>query len=167
MMKKIGSLLKPGPLNIVAAEWEQEPGGESHKARCENLRGKQLSRSTKYIGRIKNPGGSNGNSYEIRWSRYCAHRCKTGTHNCGGGCWGARVTRNDSWRADVRVTWSSWAELGARPFRLRPVGNTNFSEVTSLAQKKQAKSFVCWLYVCYFTWLELKSSCFGLSHISN
>ena len=26
--------------------------------------------------------------------------------------------------------------MGARPFRLRPVGNTNFSEVTSLAQKK-------------------------------
>ena len=57
--------------------------------------------------------------------------------------------------------------MGARPFRLRPVGNTNFSEVTPLAQKKQAKSFVCWLYVCYFTWLELKSSCFGLSHISD
>ena len=89
MMKKIGSLLKPGPLNRVPAEWEHGTSRrESHKARCENLRGKQLSRSTKYVGRIKNPVRSNGNSYEIRWSRYCAHRCKTGAHNCRVGSWG-------------------------------------------------------------------------------
>ena len=145
-----------------------EPGGESHKARCENLRGKQLSRSTKYVGRIKNPGGSNGNSYEIRWSRYCAHRCKTRTHNCRVGSWGGGQGWQEMTAGESMYESLGPAELmGARPFRLRPVGNTNFSEVTSLAQKKQPKSFVCWLYVCYFTWLELKSSCFGLSHISD
>ena len=136
-----------------------EPGGESHKARCENLRGKQLSRSTKYVGRIKNPVRSNGNSYEIRWSRYCAHRCKTRTHNCGD--WGlggrARVTRNDSWRADVRVTWSSWAD-GGKAVSSQTGWQHQFFWSDLFSPEETTKKF-CLLVVCllfYMVGAEIK-----------
>ena len=84
MMKKIGSLLKPGPLNIVAAEWEHGTRRRKPQSKMWKSPGKTAEPVHKVRWEDKEPR----NSSEIRWSRYCAHRCKTRTHNCRVGSWG-------------------------------------------------------------------------------